>query len=96
MPVQNARILPDPEEWARPGSQLRVNWASDYGLCGATRLVTQSSAAADSCGSAGKPMQLKPVLRVSRRLCERYLSQWQIRPPDRGWAGDFQRSSIRL
>ena len=66
------------------------------GSCCATRSITQSSAAADSCGSAGKPMQLKPVLRVSGRLCERYLPQWQIRPPDRGWAGDFQRSSIRL
>src|SRR6266478_9543626 len=43
--------------WARRGLQRRTNWVSACGSCCATRSTTKSSAAAESSGSAGKPMR---------------------------------------
>lgn len=55
-----------------PAKLLRANWVSHSGSCCATRSITKSSAAADSCGSAGKPIRecliTTVVLRCSDRI----------------------------
>ncbi len=42
--------------WARQGSRPHANWVFGCGSCCATRLITNSSAAAEGCGRKGKPM----------------------------------------
>jgi len=55
-------------------TRRHVNWASGFGSCCATRLIMKSSVAAESCGRAGKPMQVclitTVVLHRSDRVTE--------------------------